>query len=174
MRLLGRAEVVETATASFRRAYPDAPPHMIETAVFHVFRDGVGAAIEWVAAAERFLRNPVSGFDCGATSHAVYHLHNWQQFQALLPVGRDGVLERLADIKRFLSENDPGAESGFQFGGEFWDVPIDKLSNDRLATFRRQHVATGRPCRCGPAVKGRLLTVFRTLCLTNGVAVAAA
>lgn len=110
--LLGRAEVVEAATAAFHRAYPDAPPHMIEAAVFHVFRDGVGAALEWVAAAERFLRDPVAGFDYGATWHAVYHLYNWQQFQALLPIGREGVLDRLSDIKLFLSENDPEAAAG--------------------------------------------------------------
>jgi hypothetical protein len=107
--LLGRAEVVEAASAAFRRAYPDAPPHMIEAAVFHVFRDGVGAALEWVAAAEQFLRNPGTGFDYGATWHAVYHLYNWQQFQALLPIGGEGVLDRLSDLRLFLSENNTEA-----------------------------------------------------------------
>jgi hypothetical protein len=110
--LVGRAEVIEVATASFRRAYPDAPPHMIEAAVFHVFRDGVVAALDWVAAAEQFLRDPAAGFDYGATWHAVYHLYNWQQFQALLPIGREGVLERLSDIKLFLSENNSEAAVG--------------------------------------------------------------
>ena len=107
--LLGRTELVQAATAAFRSAYPDAPPHMIDTAVFHVFRDGVGAALEWVAAAERFLREPNAGFDYGATWHAVYHLYNWQQFQALLPIGREGMLDRLSDLKLFLSENNPKA-----------------------------------------------------------------
>jgi hypothetical protein len=107
--LLDRIGVVETATTAFRRAYPDAPPHMIEAAVYHVFRDGVGAALDWVAAAEKFLRDPAAGFDSGATWHAVYHLYNWQQFEALLPIGRAGVLDRLSDIKLFLSENNPKA-----------------------------------------------------------------
>jgi hypothetical protein len=110
--LLARAEIIEVATCAFRRAYPDAPTHMAEAAVFHVFRDGVGASLEWVAAAEKFLRNPDEGFDHGATWHAVYHLYNWQQFQALLPIGREGVLERLSDIKLFLSEDDPEAAAG--------------------------------------------------------------
>jgi hypothetical protein len=110
--LLGRDEVVEAATVAFRRAYPDAPPHMIEAAVLHVFRDGVGAALDWVAAAEQFLRDPGAGFDYGATWHVVYHLYNWQQFQALLPIGREGVLDRLSDIKLFLSENNPEAAGG--------------------------------------------------------------
>jgi hypothetical protein len=110
--LLGRGGVAEAAADAFRRAYPDAPPPMIEAAAYHVFRDGVGAALDWVAAAERFLRDPEAGFDYGATAHAVYHLYNWQQLQALLPIGREGVLERLADLRLFLSENDPEAAAG--------------------------------------------------------------
>jgi hypothetical protein len=77
---------------------------MIDTAVFHVFRDGVGAALEWVAAAERFLRDPGHGIDYCATSHLVYHLYNWLQLEALLPIGREGILERFADVKLFLAE----------------------------------------------------------------------
>jgi plasmid stabilization system protein ParE len=107
--LLARGEVDEDAAAAFRLAYPDAPPHMVEAAVYHVYRDGVGAALDWVAAAERFLRDPAAGFDYGATWHAVYHLYNWQQFQAILPIGRDGVLERLADLKLFVSEGSTDA-----------------------------------------------------------------
>jgi hypothetical protein len=104
--LLGRTNLTEAAASAFRRAYPDAPLAMIEPAVFHVFRDGIGAALEWVAAAERFLRDPGAGLDHGATWHVLYHLYNWQQLQALLPIGREGVLERLQDMKRFLSEGD--------------------------------------------------------------------
>lgn len=107
--LLGRTDLLAAATDAFRRAYPDAPQHMIEAAVFHVFRDGVGAALEWVAAAERFLRDPSHGLDHGATWHVVYHLYNWQQFEALLPIGREGVLERLKDMRLFLKEGNPEA-----------------------------------------------------------------
>jgi hypothetical protein len=91
--LLGRTNVAETAASAFRRAYPDAPPHMIDAAVHHVFRDGVGAALDWVAAAERFLRDPSQELDYGATWHVVYHLYNWQQFQALLPANRQFIVE---------------------------------------------------------------------------------
>jgi hypothetical protein len=107
--LLARDELHGPATAALRRAYPDAPAEMIEAAFFHAFQDGVGAALDWIAAAERFLREPAQGFDYGAAVHAVYHLYNWQQLRALLPVGREGVLERLDDIQLFLSENDPDA-----------------------------------------------------------------
>lgn len=110
--LLSRAEVPSAAAAAFRAAYPDAPPNMIDAAVYHVYRDGVGAALDWVGAAERFLRDPAAGFDYGATWHAVYHLYNWQQFQALLPIGREGVLERLEDLKQFLAEGCTEAATG--------------------------------------------------------------
>jgi hypothetical protein len=107
--LLERHDAAEDAAAAFRAAYPDTPPLMIESAVYHVFRDGAGAALDWVAAAEKFLRSPSLGFDYGATWHAVYHLYNWLQFQALLPIGRAGVLERLADIKLLVSEGSADA-----------------------------------------------------------------
>jgi hypothetical protein len=107
--LLARDALHGPATAALRQAYPDAPLPMIEASFFHLFQDGVGAALDWVAAAERFLRDPGQGFDYGASVHAVYHLYNWQQLQALLPIGREGVLERLGDIQLFLSENNPEA-----------------------------------------------------------------
>jgi hypothetical protein len=82
---------------------------MLDTAVFHVFTDGVAAAAEWLAALERFLRDPSQGLDDGATCHLLYDLYNWQQFQVLLPAGREGVLELLGDAKQFLAEEDPQA-----------------------------------------------------------------
>jgi hypothetical protein len=107
--LLERPDLAADAARAFRRAYPDAPAPMIETAVHNVFREGVGAALDWVAAAERFLREPGEGLDYGATWHVVYHLYNWQQFQALLPLGRDGMLERLQDMRQFLAEGNAEA-----------------------------------------------------------------
>jgi hypothetical protein len=107
--LLSRRDIIEQAESAFRRAYPDAPDHMIETATFHVFRDGIGAALDWVAAAERFLRQPTAELDYGATWHLIYHLYNWQQFQALMPIGRVGLLERLEDIRLFIAEANPEA-----------------------------------------------------------------
>ena len=42
--------------------------------------------LQEIAAIERFIRDPTGGLDYGAVSHVVYHLYNWQQFQALLPL----------------------------------------------------------------------------------------
>lgn len=104
--LLSRPDRIDAARTAFRQAYPDAPLEMIETAVFHVYVDGVDAALDWVASAEMFLRKPEEGLDYGTTWHAVYHLYNWLQFQALMPIGRDGILERLATLRSCVSGND--------------------------------------------------------------------
>jgi len=107
--LFARPNIIAAATEAFRRAYPDAPPPMIDAAVFHVFSDGIGATVDWLAAIERFLRDPSVGLDAGAVYHVVYHLYNWQQFQALLPLGRDGFKELLQDIREFIEEDDKTA-----------------------------------------------------------------
>lgn len=82
---------------------------MLGPAVFHVFTDGVVAAVEWLAAVERCLRDPSQGIDDGATCHLLYHIYNWHQFQALLPAMREGVLELLADAKLYLAEENSEA-----------------------------------------------------------------
>ena len=89
------SEIVSVAKDAFHRQYPDAPDAMLETAVYHVYRNGIHAAMDWLAAAEKFLRDPQSGLDYGATSHLIYHLYNWLQFQSLMPLGRWELLEHV-------------------------------------------------------------------------------
>ena len=103
------AEIVSIAKEAFRLNYPDATDAMLETAVFHVYRDGIHAALDWLAATEKFLRDPQSGLDYGATSHLIYHLYNWLQFQSLMPLGRWELLEHLKDAELFLKEEHPAA-----------------------------------------------------------------
>jgi hypothetical protein len=106
--LLARPEVAAVAAAAFRRAHPNAPDAMINAAVFHVVSEGLQATVDWLASIEQFIRDPATGLDHGAVSHVLYHLYNWQQFQALLPLGRDGLLEQLDDIQHLIeSEDDP-------------------------------------------------------------------
>jgi hypothetical protein len=112
--LVVRTDLGEAAGRAFRRAYPDAPLSMIDTAMHHVYGDGIDAALEWLAATERFLRGTDERIDYGHTWHLFYHLHNWLQFQSLLPIGREGVLERLKDMKLFLAEGDTEAAEGIR------------------------------------------------------------
>jgi hypothetical protein len=107
--LVQRPDLADAVRAALKQAYPEAPPAMIDTATFHLAVDGVDAAIDWLAAVERFLREPGKGLDYAATCHLLYHLFNWQQFQSLLPYGRAGMLEWLEQAKFHLSESDTKA-----------------------------------------------------------------
>jgi hypothetical protein len=102
--LLSRSNAKEDARDAFAQLYPDAPLEMIDTATFHVFGDGINAAFDWLASLERFLQDPQLGIDFGATWHLLYHLYNWQQFQALLPLGKLAIAEHLKDVNLFLDE----------------------------------------------------------------------
>ena len=105
--LLNRPNWREDAKQAFVQAYPNAPENMINTAVFHTYVDGIGAAIDWLVDLELFLRNPDEGLDSSLTSsHLLYHLYNWHQFQALLPDGKAGILERLQEIREAVQDGD--------------------------------------------------------------------
>lgn len=107
--LLSRQSVAEDAKNAFRKFYPDASDAMLDTAVLHVCVDGIKAAMDWLGAIEKFLRDPSTGLDYSATWHLNYHLYNWLQFQALMPLGRIGLSEHLADVEYFLKENEPNS-----------------------------------------------------------------
>ncbi len=107
--LVERSGLDDQLRSALQDAYPEAPSEMIDTATFHVAVDGVPAALEWLAAVERFLREPKQGFDGGETWHLMYHLYNWHQFRTLLPEGRTGMIEWLKDAKLFLDEGDTEA-----------------------------------------------------------------
>jgi hypothetical protein len=77
--LLERKDLINNARAAFRQAYPNAPEEMLQTAIFHTYVDGIGAAIDWLTDLELFLREPNDGLDIGNTSHLLYHLYNWKQ-----------------------------------------------------------------------------------------------
>ncbi len=104
--LWARPDLTQAGRGALARAFPEAPPAMLDTAAFHLFTDGCTAAFGWLASLERFLRQPENGLDSGATWHLLYHLYNWQQVEALLPFSPSGLAERLTDAKQFLSEGD--------------------------------------------------------------------
>ncbi len=104
--LLQRQNLSGEAKQSFQQAYPDAPEEMLETAVFHTYVDGIGAAIDWLVDLELFLREPDHKLGIGTTYHLLYHLYNWYQFHELLPDGKAGVLERLKEIKELIADGE--------------------------------------------------------------------
>ncbi|MEH2000367.1 MAG: hypothetical protein V7L00_16735 [Nostoc sp.] len=104
--LLQRSNLSSQAKQAFRQAYPNASEEMLKTAVFHTYVDGIEAVIDWLVDLELFLREPSHQLDIGVTYHLLYHLYNWYQFNALLPDGKAGVLERLKEIKDLASDGD--------------------------------------------------------------------
>jgi hypothetical protein len=106
------ASCFELAEAAFRKAYPDAPPEMIRAAVFHVYVDGINAARIWLAAAERFLRDPSQKLNDGDTMDLLNHLYNWHVLEALLPCGRAGLVKMLDEIEELAQAGDLEAVHG--------------------------------------------------------------
>ncbi|MEO1296298.1 MAG: hypothetical protein AAFW75_10920 [Cyanobacteria bacterium J06636_16] len=104
--LLQRSNLSSEARKALRRAYPEAPEEMLNTAIFHTYVDGIGAAIDWLVDLELFLREPNRELDISTTYHLLYHLYNWHQFHALLPDGRTGVLERLKEIRELVADGE--------------------------------------------------------------------
>lgn len=93
--------------AAIKIAFPSAPEEMVGTAAHHLFGDGVDAAVDLLAAAELMLRDPHTSLDRGAVVyHLAYHLYNWMQFVALLPDGRQDVLDLVEELKQAVDEND--------------------------------------------------------------------
>lgn len=50
--LLERDRIRDQAEKAFRTAYPNAPERMINTAVFHIYIDGIQAALDWLVDVE--------------------------------------------------------------------------------------------------------------------------
>lgn len=104
--LFARPDPKADAMVALRTAYPAAPQEMLFTAAHHVYGDGVVAAIDFVAEAERFLRDPSKEMSYAPTLDLLYHVYNWHQFRALLPDGKPHMLELLRELKEFVADGD--------------------------------------------------------------------
>lgn len=106
MALLKRPRRRPEGREAVQAAFPQAPQEMTDTAAHHLFGDGVDAAVDLLAAAELMLRSPGRDLDQGAVQHLAYHLYNWMQFIALLPDGKQELLDLVAQLKEAVREND--------------------------------------------------------------------
>lgn len=104
--LLARPKRRPEGRAALRAVYPHAPESMTDTAAHHLFGDGVDAAVDMLAAAELMLRQPGKELDHGTVYHLAYHLYNWLQFIALLPDGKQQLVDLIAQLKEAVAEND--------------------------------------------------------------------
>ena len=107
--LLARRDAIGHAHKAFSTKFPEAPKEMVHAATFHVCVDGIDAALDWLASIERFLQNPHTGICSGATWHLLHHVYSWQQIEALMPLGKSGIIGQLSDIKKYLEESETEA-----------------------------------------------------------------
>ncbi len=105
--LLARPRRSEEGRAAFRRKYPRAPEEMIATATHHVYVDGPGAVVDFLADAELAIRDPSHEIDYGTSWHLLHHVYNWLQFRALLPDGKSDIVDLLNQMDQAVAENDP-------------------------------------------------------------------
>lgn len=105
--LLARPRRIEEGRAALRSKYPRAPEEMISTATHHVYVEGPGAVVDFLAEAELAIRDPSHEIDFGTSWHLLHHIYNWLQFRALLPDGKSDIVDLLNQMQQAVAENDP-------------------------------------------------------------------
>ena len=75
---------------------------MTSIASFHIYIDGIDAALDWLASAELFLHTFNDWQLYNETLHLLYHLYNYEQLCVLLSQETPRVLEALQEIKEAL------------------------------------------------------------------------
>lgn len=105
-RLATRDDVPDLAAKALRREFPNAPESMINTAIFHVYTDGVDAVLDWLAAAADALTEGTPLPDDGKTWHLLYHVFNWYQFRELMPHGSQELLDWIEGLEESVNEDD--------------------------------------------------------------------
>jgi hypothetical protein len=76
---------------------------MINAAVHHIYVDGADAALDFIAGAEMFLRDPNDEWvGYGVTYELLYHAYNWHMFLTLLPEGTQELLDTVDDLKKTI------------------------------------------------------------------------
>ena len=104
--LASATDVRERATQALRREFPNAPDAMINTAIFHVYTDGVDAVLDWLVAAAEALTEGTPLPDNGKTWHLLYHVFNWYQFRELMPHGSQELLDWIEGLEECVNEDD--------------------------------------------------------------------
>jgi hypothetical protein len=119
--LFARPDMAEDGRMVLTRHYPQAPEEMLSAARYHLYTEAPRALLDMLSAIELSLRTPGTGRDTGhyllygEVFHILYHLYNYLQIEAILPVGKKGLLELLAEVKELIGEDDKeGAMSSLE------------------------------------------------------------
>jgi len=107
--LIERNNVRDEARKALCETYPNASNKMIDTAVFHIYVDGIQAAIDWLVDIELFLQDSKHTLNDGVVFHLIYHLYNWLQFKSIMPETNEDFMSKLADIEAAIEDDDKEA-----------------------------------------------------------------
>lgn len=104
--LLARAKRAQEGLEALRRRYPAVPDTMVRTAAHHVYVDGPDAVLDFLADAELAIREPDHEIGFGPSSDLLYHVYNWLQFRAILPEGKQDLLDLVEELKEYVHDKD--------------------------------------------------------------------
>lgn len=96
----------EGATKALRREFPNAPQAMIDTAIFHVYVDGVDAVLDWLVSAVDSITEGTPLPDHSTTWHLLYHVYNWFRFRDLIPSGSQELLDLIEGLEECVNDDD--------------------------------------------------------------------
>ena len=104
--LFEREDIRKEASEAFIYKYPHASKEMVNTAIFHVYVDGMKSLLDWLVDIELFLQDSKHDLDEGLTYHVLYHLYNWLQFKTLLPDTTEDIVNKIDDIEMAIKDNE--------------------------------------------------------------------
>ena len=104
--LLARPKRDSDGLEALRRRYPTVPDTMVRTASHHLYVDGPEAVMDFLADAELTIRDPHHDIDVGPSTELLYHVYNWVQFRAILPEGRQDLLDLVEELKEYVQDKD--------------------------------------------------------------------
>ena len=89
-----------------KELYPSASDPAVSTGAHHLFVDGPDALLRMLAALELSLRTRQLKVDHGVVWELLYHLYNWQQFEALLPGGSGELRQFVDEALQFIQDGE--------------------------------------------------------------------
>jgi hypothetical protein len=110
--LLARSDIGKDGLEALRKQYPSVPDAMLHTAAHHVYVDGPGAVLDFLADAELAIREPHHEVDYGPASEVLYHLFNWLQLRAIFPEGKQDLLDLVDELDKLVRAKDWDAVAG--------------------------------------------------------------
>jgi hypothetical protein len=104
--LFARPNWAADGRALVKELYPSASAPAVSTGAHHLFVDGPDALLRMLAALELSLRTREWKVDYGVVWEVLYHVYNWQQFEALLPGGSSELREFVDEALQFIQDGE--------------------------------------------------------------------